>query len=203
MIAVTVAALGTRLASSSGRPHSITVDAAAAQDTAPSRVATAAVDPSASRGAPAIDAPYYQQLGGDALARIDYPWRRLGYGLAFEPARPGLLGTTSCAGRQMVIYVYPSESVAEVAFVTAFEIGHAVDCSILTPPRRADWARIRGFGSARPWFPSCTCSEDDYGSGDYAEVFATWQVGLQFAWRSALAGPPDRSEMARLMPYLA
>lgn len=182
-------------------PHPALPAGAVTPSPPPPPVPVPAERPSAPPPSPAVG-PYYQQLGAAGLARIGYPWRRLGYALAFEPGRPGLLGMTSCAGRRITVYVRPSEPVAEVAFVTAFEMAHAVDCTSMTAYSRADWARIRGFSGDRPWFPGCTCSEDDFGSGDYAEVFAAWQAGPQFAWRSHLAGPPGGAEMQRLMPYL-
>ncbi|HEX5267492.1 MAG TPA: hypothetical protein VFW24_12030, partial [Acidimicrobiales bacterium] len=95
----------------------------------PSPVAAPALPPPA----PAAPAPYYQRLGDEGLARISYPWRRLGYQLSFQPGRAGLLGGTNCAGHEITIYVRPSQTVGEVAFVTAFEIAHAVDCTYLTP----------------------------------------------------------------------
>jgi hypothetical protein len=151
---------------------------------------------------PAAPAPYYQRIGDEGLARISYPWRRLGYQLSFAPGRAGLLGGTSCAGHDIIIYVRPSQTVGEVAFVTAFEIAHAVDCTYLTPSSRMQWGQVRGFRGYSSWFPSCTCSEDNFGSGDYAEVFASWQVGLQLGWRSNRAGPPDPAQIQRLMPDL-
>lgn len=141
-------------------------------------------------------------VGNEALTLIGFPWTRLGYSLSFTGPTSGLLGLTTCATHSITIYVRPTQTVGQVAFVTAYEIAHAVDCTYNTAPTRARWAALRGFGNGVSWFPPCTCNEDDYGSGDFADVFATWQMGFQYQWRSALAPPPGPAEMSELKPYL-
>jgi hypothetical protein len=139
--------------------------------------------------------------GNEALGMIRYSWQRFGFTLQFLDGRPGLLGKTDCGKKEMTVYVRNGQPTRQIAFVTAFEIAHAVDCASMSPQRRQEWADLRGFRSGWTWFPSCLCSEDGYGSGDFAMVFANWLVpdgGI--GWRSKLAGPPSAIEP--LLPYL-
>jgi hypothetical protein len=141
--------------------------------------------------------------GAAALARINYPWQRLGYSVQYEGPNSGLLGKANCGTKQITVYVRPSQSVTDVAFVTAFELGHAVDCGFMTDAKRADWAAIRGFPAGWTWFPGCLCTEDNYGSGDISMVFGKWLVPESpFPWRSKLAARPSAEQLQRLMPYL-
>jgi hypothetical protein len=107
---------------------------------------------------------------------------------------------TYCVAREVDIYVRPEQSVRQVAYIAAWEIAHAVDCD--HPGRRARWAALRGFGFGGYWFPPCECSEDSYGSGDFAGVFADWQVGPQYSWRSRLAPPPTTQQLQLLLSNL-
>lgn len=144
-----------------------------------------------------------QAEGQAALARIHYPYQRLGYAIAFHGPLNGFLGLTDCTAHHVDVYIRPSESADQVAFVTAFELAHAVDCGFNTSATRAAWASVRGFPSGWTWFPSCTCSEDEFGSGDFSDVFATWLVGSGgWPWRSRLAPTPGAAELSALMPYL-
>lgn len=144
-----------------------------------------------------------QQAGALALSHLNYPYQRLGYDIEFLPPRSGFLGMTYCSEHRIEVYVSPDEPLGLVSFVTAFEIAHAVDCTFNSPASRAQWANIRNFSPSTAWFPPCTCSEDNYGSGDFSDVFATWQAGPQWwRWRSNLAPPPTSDELTQLMPEL-
>ena len=157
--------------------------------------------------APAVQAaavPSGPQAKGEAaLARLNYPWQKLGYSVRFEGNNSGLLGKANCGTKEITVYVRSNQSVTDVAFVTAFELGHAIDCGTMDDARRAEWAAIRGFPSGWTWFPGCLCTEDDFGSGDISMVFGKWLVPEStFPWRSKLAGPPSAEQLERLMPYL-
>jgi hypothetical protein len=141
-------------------------------------------------------------VGAQALARITYPWALLGYRLAIHGPRDGFFGLTDCTSRHIDIYVTPGQTVAQVEFALAFEIAHAVDCTRLSSARQAKWARLRGFHLTGPWFPPCSCSEDAYPSGDFAEVFARWQAGPAYPWRSTLAPAPTARQLQALVPFL-
>ncbi len=143
------------------------------------------------------------EVGRMALASIAYPWQRTGYQISFLPPRTGFKGMTYCSEHRIEVYVDPGESVGLVAFITAYEMAHAVDCTYSTTTSRAEWAQIRGWSSSTPWFPPCTCSEDDYGSGDFADTFATWLTGPGWwHWRSQLAPAPTQEQISQLLPYL-
>ena len=64
------------------------------------------------------------------------------------------------------------------------------------------WAGLRGFQLTGPWFPPCSCSEDAYASGDFAEVFARWQAGPVYPWRSTLAPAPTGPQLRALVGFL-
>ena len=166
--------------------------AAAAPVTGASRAPAAPVAPAVSPGV----------IGAQALARISYPWARLGYQLAFHGPKDGFLGLTNCSTHHIDIYVTPDQTVAQVTFVTSFEIAHAVDCTYTSPAREAEWPVLRGFRLRGAWFPSCSCSEDAFPSGDFAEVFARWQAGAAYPWRSTLAPAPSAAQLAALVPFL-
>ena len=133
---------------------------------------------------------------------IRYPWAQLGYQVVFHGPRAGFLGLTDCTGRHIDIYVTAGQTVAQVEFATAYEIGHAVDCTYTSPAREAEWPALRGFHLFGPWFPDCSCSEDAFASGDFAEVFARWQAGSVYPWRSTLAPAPTPAELAALVGFL-
>ena len=166
--------------------------------------ATAApAEASAPAPAPAPEPTTPDAKGQQALGIVSaaYPWQRLGYSVTYTGENPGLLGKANCSTHQITIYVRSSQTVRQVAFVTAFELGHAVDCGRMNDQKRAEWAQIRGFAPGWTWFPSCLCTEDNYGSGDISMVFANWVVpNGGYRWRSNLAGPPP--SMQPLLPYL-
>jgi len=163
--------------------------------------ALAASAPPPPAAPPAASTP--ASVGAAAFTRINYPWQKLGFGVSFAGSNPGLLGKANCNTKQITIYVRPTQSLQQVAFVIAFELGHAVDCGTMSDARRAEWAGIRGFAPGWQWFPGCLCTEDNYGSGDISTVFANWLVpNSGYRWRSNLAGPPSAAQLQQLMPYL-
>jgi hypothetical protein len=169
--------------------------------TAPVELAAAPAPKAAPTPTPAATTP--QERGAQALELIGHPWERLGYSVTFEGPDPGLLGKADCNTNEIWVYVRPSQTIRQIAFVTAFELGHAVDCGFMTDEERSEWASIRGFAPGWTWFPSCVCSEDDFGSGDISMVFATWLVpDGGYGWRSNLAPQPDAAQLEQLMPYL-
>src|SRR5438309_2307783 len=116
-------------------------------------------------------------LVSEALARISYPWRQLGYRIVFMGPEPGMWGRTSQRSLSTIeIYVRPDESVDMLAHVVAHEIGHAVDLVYGTDQRRSLWLELRGI-SPRPWFTCSMCQDFSTPAGDFAEIFAYWQLG--------------------------
>jgi hypothetical protein len=184
-----------------------TTTAAPTTTTAAPTTTTAPPPPPPPAPAPAVQAaaaPSDPQAKGEAaLARLNYPWQKLGFSVRFEGNNSGLLGKANCGTKEITVYVRSSQSVTDVAFVTAFELGHAIDCGTMDDARRAEWAAIRGFPAGWTWFPGCLCTEDNFGSGDISMVFGKWLVPeSNFPWRSKLAGPPSAEQLERLMPYL-
>jgi hypothetical protein len=179
-----------------------TVEAPATTTTtvAPTTTTAAPAPPPAPEPAPALSP--VEQTGAAALELLDYPWEKLGYQVHFEGSTSGLLGKADCNTREIWVYVRPTQTIQQVAFVAAFELGHAIDCGTMTDATRAEWAAIRGFPAGWEWFPGCLCTEDNYGSGDISMVFATWLVPGGHSWRSNLAGPPSPEQLQQLMPFL-
>jgi hypothetical protein len=164
-------------------------------------VASAAAPTPAPAPAPEPTTPEAKGQAALGIVGASYPWQKLGYGITYTGENPGLLGKANCSTHQITIYVRSSQTVRQVAFVTAFELGHAVDCGHMNDQKRAEWAQLRGFAPGWTWFPSCLCTEDNYGSGDISMVFANWVVpNGGYRWRSNLAGPPP--SMQPLIPYL-
>ncbi|MEA3056918.1 MAG: hypothetical protein QOD30_2350 [Actinomycetota bacterium] len=167
----------------------------------PSAAPATAAPAEAPAPAPAAEPTTPEGKGQAALDLISYPWQKLGYSVTYTGENPGLLGKANCSTHQITIYVRSSQTVRQVAFVTAFELGHAVDCGLMNDQKRNEWAQIRGFAPGWTWFPNCLCTEDNYGSGDISMVFANWLVpNGGYRWRSNLAGPPP--SMDPLIPYL-
>jgi hypothetical protein len=168
---------------------------------APTPSAAPATAAPAAAPAPAAEPTTPEGKGQAALRLISYPWQKLGYSVSYTGENAGLLGKANCGTHQITIYVRSSQTVRQVAFVTAFELGHAVDCGLMNDQKRSEWAQIRGFAPGWTWFPNCLCTEDNYGSGDISMVFANWLVpDGGYRWRSNLAGPPP--SMDPLIPYL-
>ncbi|HVE63033.1 MAG TPA: hypothetical protein VNB94_04455 [Mycobacteriales bacterium] len=143
-------------------------------------------------------APGWQQRwGAQALALITYPWRDLGWQISFHPARRGVLALAFRNGRRITVFVRANQSIPHLAFTVAHEIGHAVDFTHGSSDRRAQWKRLRGIDPDLRWTGCRGCSDLATPAGDFAEVFATWQVG-PVDYRSQLAKRPTAGEMRTL-----
>jgi len=150
------------------------------------------------------------QLGAQALALVRYPWQRIpGYSIQFLPIAdapsPGFYGNTTFtwgqAGGTSTLYVYPGETVAELAGITAFEIGHEVDAAAVEP--EGGHAQIENILGIHPtsWAPDCDCAEQGFLSGWYAAAFSNyWSPGVG-NW-SPLAPMPTGATLAAVEPWL-
>jgi hypothetical protein len=150
------------------------------------------------------------QLGSQALALVRYPWQSIpGYSIQFLPISdapsPGFYGNTTFTwgrpGGTSVLYVYPGETVARLAGITAFEIGHEVDASAVEPEGgEAQIENILGIHPAS-WAPDCDCAEQGFLSGWYAAAFSNyWSPGVG-AW-STIAPEPSGAVLAAVGPWL-
>ena len=180
-----------------------TVAAPVAAASAPAPTPTTAPAP-----APAALTP--SQMGAEALALVHYPWQSIpGYSIQFLPISdapsPGFYGNTTFtwgqAGGTSDLYVYPGESVATLAGITAFEIGHEVDAAAVEP--QGGEAQIENVLGIHPasWAPNCDCAEQGFLSGWYAAAFSNyWSPGVG-SW-SQLAPEPSGAVLAAIEPWL-
>ena len=179
--------------------------------TAPASTAppTAAPPPAAPAAAPPATATP-QQLGADALTLVRYPWQRIpGYSIQFLPIAdapsPGFYGNTTFtwgqAGGTSTLYVFPGETVQQLAGIVAFEIGHEVDAAAVDP--QGGHAQIENILGIHPasWAPNCDCAEQNFLSGWYAAAFsAYWSPGVG-QW-SNVAPMPTGATLAAVEPWL-
>lgn len=154
---------------------------------------TASVDPTALDFAHAS----LSDIRAATLARISYPWqtRLPGWTIDFLPGKDGYLGATWSRAHRIEIYVRDGQTVDELAFTLAHELGHAVDLTYFDETDRDRWLAGRGVAGASWWTDS---GAGDYavGAGDFAESFAVWQVGGRSL--STLAGQPTDAQLALL-----
>ncbi len=161
--------------------------------TVPLTTTTAAPAPDPTDGSPGWE----QRWGQAALARMTYPWQRLGWTITFSSGRPDLLGKTIPTTRTIEIYVRRGVPFDKIRHVVAHELGHAIDWTYNDAARRAEWQRLRGIDSSLPWF-RWNASDFTSPSGDFAEAFAFWQTAT--ADYSQLAPAPDAAALAALTP---
>lgn len=140
--------------------------------------------------------PRYQSKGEQALALLSFPWTRLGYEVVFLPGVSGLRARVLRVERRIEVYVRPGDSVRQVAFDIAHEVGHAIDFEEMTKPERAEWQQVRAIDAAVPWYGCSGCTDYATPAGDWAEAFAVWQVGGTS--RSQLAPQPSPDQLAVL-----
>lgn len=118
-------------------------------------------------------------VAGEALEQIRYPWRSelAGWSVHFLEPRGAASGYTWSREQRMEVFVEADDDVARVARVLAHELGHAVDVSMNTADERRAWLAERGAAPDTPWWPGSGRPDFETGAGDFAEVFAAWQIG--------------------------
>jgi hypothetical protein len=149
-------------------------------------------------------------MGAAALALVRYPWQQIpGYSIQFLPISDapsaGFYGNTDftwgVTGGVSTLYVYPGETVQQLAGIIGFEIGHEVDAAYVEP--QGGHAQIEAALGVYPasWAPECDCAEQGYLSGWYAAAFSDyWTPGVG-DW-STLAPPPSGATLAAVEPWL-
>ena len=150
------------------------------------------------------------QMGAEALTLVRYPWQGIpGYTIQFQPISaapsPGFYGNTTFTwghtGGTSVLYVYPGETVQQLAGITAFEIAHEVDAAAVQP--QGGETQIENILGIHPasWAPNCDCAEQGYLSGWYAAAFSNyWSPGVG-NW-SPLAPMPTGATLSAVEPWL-
>jgi hypothetical protein len=137
----------------------------------------------------------------DALSLISYPWETKlpSWSIHFLPGRPDYRALTLANQRLVEVYVRTDMTTPEIAGITAHELGRAVDAMLLSAADHDTWRTSRRFASSAPWYPAAASPDLATGAGDFAEAFATWQVGKLSL--SQLGDQPDAAQfevLARL-----
>lgn len=191
-------------------------EASSARKALPASPAPAAATPVTSVPAAATPAPVAtpatpEAMGAAALQLVHYPWQKLpGYRIDFasisEAPAAGFFGNTvftwGVPGGVSTMYVFPGETVSQLAGITAFEIGHEVDASLVEPRDGHD--AIESILGVHPssWAPECDCAEQGYLSGWFAAAFAAmWSPGVG-QW-SQIAPLPSGRILDAVTPWLS
>ncbi len=137
-----------------------------------------------------------EALGREALTNIDYPWVEAlpGWAIEFKRGNTDIAGYTWSREQRIEVFIRPGDTATTVARVLAHELGHAVDVAHNDGDERRQWLAQRGADDDSPWWPHSGAADFETGAGDFAEVFAAWQVGTD-DFRSRLAGPPTTDDL--------
>lgn len=132
----------------------------------------------------------------DALDLIAYDWqaRLPGWRIAFYDGRNDVRGLTYSSERRIEVYIRDGDTVWDVARVIAHELGHAVDLTHGSHTMRTAWRTQRSIDDDVPWWPGSATADFATGAGDFAECFASWQVGSRSL--SQLAGDCTEDDLA-------
>ena len=201
-----IEARGRESASSAGRSTNAADPTPGLSVIEPTSVPPVEPDPTATAGPAGLRSP----LGGlrvasdraaagiefEALALIEYDWedRLPGWRIAFTTGRDDVRGLTYSAQRRIEVYVRDDDTTWDIARVVAHELGHAVDLTHGSDSAREAWRAQRSLDEDTPWWPGSGTADFATGAGDFAECFASWQVGSNSL--SQVGGPCTEDDMA-------
>lgn len=97
-----------------------------------------------------------------------------GYTVIHAVSRPGLLAVTD-TGKQTVTLYDSGEPKALQDKIFAYEVGHVIDVSCLSPFERRYWKHLRHLKGQ--WYAPNYAPEQHYGAGDFADVWSEWATG--------------------------
>ncbi|MFN8051976.1 MAG: hypothetical protein U0Q22_11090 [Acidimicrobiales bacterium] len=166
---------------------------------APAPAAPAAAAPAAA--APAAAAPDTvptsdAALRAAVLARIPFDWvhRLPGWRIEFLPPRAGYRGSTFPRTQTIQIYRRDGLTLDDYVHVTAHELGHAVDVSLLDDADHRLWNLTRSRDADAGWWVASGADDFSSGAGDWAECFA-WSQMPRGRFYSELGAPPDAEQL--------
>ena len=174
-------------------------DQSAADQSAADQAPVAEVPPQAALQSGTLAVKSLEQVRAEVLAALTYPWQNLpgGWRIEFVGPRKGYRGSTFPDEHLIRIYVRPELSFQDLLHVTAHELGHAIDVSLLTPQDRSDWSVVRGRQPNSAWWAGSGETDFSSGAGDFAECFA-WSQTTSGGWYSKLGDPPSSQEIELL-----
>ncbi len=146
-----------------------------------------------------FDSERSETLGAAALELVAYDWQGAlpGWQVQFVRGDSNVAGYTWSNEQRIEVFVRPSADAPALARILAHELGHAVDVTLNSPEERTRWVDVRGLAPETPWWPSSGAADFQTGAGDFAEVFAVWQVGPS-DFRSEVGPLPDHDDLALL-----
>ncbi|MFT5223317.1 MAG: hypothetical protein ACI867_001632, partial [Glaciecola sp.] len=134
----------------------------------------------------------HEIIGRQAISQLTYlDISGLGWSVEFHAGRDDFLGMAD--GQRLVIdiWVRDDHDVTEVLGTLAHEMAHVLDLELWTEDVRERWLELRGLDLL--WWPSCTCDDRDFGSGDIAEAMAMLEAG-RGQW-AGLNGVPTPAQL--------
>ncbi len=140
-----------------------------------------------------------QEVAAEGLEMIRYPWRSelQGWEIAFLTPRGSASGYTWSEQQRIEVFVKDGDDAARVARVLAHELGHAVDVTLNTGDERRAWLAERDAADGTAWWPTSGGADFETGAGDFAEVFANWQLNND-DFRSVVNATVDAGDLQLL-----
>lgn len=154
--------------------------------------------------APAEPATTVEALRAQVLSQIAFPWEDVlpGWRIEFLPSRPGYRGSTFPDRQLIQIYQRSNLTVADYVHVTAHELGHAIDVTLLDDADHERWNETRGRAADAAWWVASGADDFSSGAGDWAECFA-WSQLPSGRFYSRVGGPPTGDQLAVMADIVA